>query len=114
MASLPKRSCAQPGCPNLVESGRCPTHQRKWNRDRGSSTARGYGSDWQRLRAIKLNTDPFCQIMTHCNGAMPTEVDHIIPIEQRPDLRLVWSNLQSTCDPCHNAKTRRDNGIDGR
>ena len=58
---------------------------------------------------MKLAADPFCQIETHCKGMMPdnvaTEVDHIIPIRQRPDLRLVWSNLQSACRACHSAKT---------
>lgn len=35
-------------------------------------------------------------------------VDHIIPIRQRPDLRLAWRNLQSLCDPCHRVKTAAD------
>jgi 5-methylcytosine-specific restriction protein A len=31
-------------------------------------------------------------------------VDHIIPVEERPDLRLVEDNLQSLCRPCHDKK----------
>jgi len=32
-------------------------------------------------------------------------VDHIVPISVRPDLRLVWSNLQGLCWPCHGVKS---------
>jgi hypothetical protein len=37
-----------------------------------------------------------------------TEVDHRTPIRQWPEGRLDWDNLQSTCKPCHAAKTRRE------
>jgi 5-methylcytosine-specific restriction enzyme A len=37
-------------------------------------------------------------------------VDHIESIKQHPELRLVESNLQSLCWPCHNAKTNRFDG----
>jgi 5-methylcytosine-specific restriction endonuclease McrA len=33
------------------------------------------------------------------------EVDHKIRIVERPDLRLVWENLQSLCGRCHAAKS---------
>jgi 5-methylcytosine-specific restriction endonuclease McrA len=32
----------------------------------------------------------------------------VIPIRERPDPRLVWENLQSSCKPCHAAKTARE------
>src|SRR5690348_5478472 len=98
------RPCANQPCPALVEKGRCPSCQRKLEAARGSSTQRGYGSDWERVRRAYLAEHPFCQIRLLCNGVMAIEVDHIIPIEQRPDLRLEWSNLQSACKPCNVAK----------
>jgi 5-methylcytosine-specific restriction endonuclease McrA len=33
--------------------------------------------------------------------------DHVIPIEDRPDLRLDLDNLATRCDRCHNARTMR-------
>ena len=38
------------------------------------------------------------------------ELDHIIPIDQAPHLRLMPLNLQPLCHPCHVAKTRRGVG----
>jgi 5-methylcytosine-specific restriction protein A len=113
MANAPSRPCSVPACPNPgLYRGRCTQHARKHEQERGSASARGYDRTWQRLRRMKLAADPFCEIRTHCKGLIPdnvaTEVDHIIPIAERPDLRLVWSNLQSSCTPCHSAKTMRE------
>jgi hypothetical protein len=62
-----------------------------------------------------LAEHPFCEIQVRCKEfsilkQIAVEVDHVIPIEQRPDLRLVWENLQSTCKPCHDWKTFRREG----
>lgn len=44
------RPCSEPGgCPELVESGRCPTHARQRERWRGTATARGYTSHWSKV-----------------------------------------------------------------
>ncbi len=42
--------------------------------------------------------------------AVPALVaDHILTIEERPDLRLDETNLQSLCGPCHSSvKQRQD------
>lgn len=39
------RVCAEPGCPTLTTTTRCPTHTRQKDKGRGSSTARGYGRE---------------------------------------------------------------------
>lgn len=81
---------------------------------RGSASSRGYDRKWRRVRAAKLRADPLCE---HCTREgrvrAATEVDHIIPIEQRPDLRLDWDNLQSLCNPCHERKTHGTRTISG-
>jgi 5-methylcytosine-specific restriction protein A len=86
--------------------------RRQRDRIRGTRQQRGYDDDWYAddgPRMEALIRDRFtCQIRTHCNGAWTNEVDHIIPIEERPDLRLDLSNLQSACKPCHSAKTMRE------
>lgn len=113
MPQLAKRPCSAYGCPVLVTHGRCPLHQQQRNVHiddrRVSSSKRGYDAAWRRLRLAKLAEDPLCQINTHCqHPTAASEVDHIIPIAARPDLRLEWSNLQSACHACHSAKTMRE------
>ncbi len=102
MPRRPPHPCQHPGCGVLVDGSdsRCPGHRRQVARERedrrGSSTARGYGSDWQRLRLRKLQTDPHCaSCKSQERVSLAEEIDHIQPIAERPDLRLVWSNLQS-------------------
>ena len=79
---------------------------------RGSSTARGYGADWQRLRLQVLEEEPLCRFCAE-QGLVTAarDVDHIIPIVQRPDLRLVRSNLRPLCQSCHSAHTARGSPI---
>lgn len=73
---------------------------------RGSSTARGYGADWQRLRLQVLAEEPLCRFCAEQGKVTAaTEVDHIVPIRLRPDLRLERSNLRSLCKPHHDALT---------
>ena len=107
---LPKaapRACGAQPCPNMAEyRGVCKVHARDNNRARGSAEERGYDSDWRRLRAAKLAVDPICELRTRCMGMVASEVHHVIPIRDRPDLRLEWSNLRSACKPCHSALTR--------
>src|ERR1051326_279119 len=95
--------------PNLpkIESGQTAARKEAADRARGKTAARGYDGAHRKLRAAKLAADPICQIQTHCQGAVATEIDHIIEIEQRPDLRLDWSNIQSSCKACNVAKRNR-------
>lgn len=97
-----QKECPTPSCHNLTNGGKC---RACLSVIRGTTAERGYGSDWQRLQKIKLNQDAVCEIRTHCDGALATEVDHHVPIRVRPDLRLQLSNLVSSCKPCHSAKT---------
>jgi 5-methylcytosine-specific restriction protein A len=115
MPDAPARPCVKPGCPEYaVRKGRCAEHAAQFDQQRGTTTERGLGARWRKLRALKLKRDPICQIQTHCgkgigvsDGMPATEVDHIIPRSRRPDLGFVWSNLQSACQPCNAAKGDR-------
>lgn len=123
MPSAAPRPCAQPGCGVLVRgASRCPKHQaaleadlqqrsRAHDRQRGGSSARGYGSAWQRARARFLREQPLCVACgeRHVISAA-TEVDHIVP--HRGDMSLFWqeSNWQPLCKSCHSAKTAREDG----
>jgi 5-methylcytosine-specific restriction protein A len=41
-------------------------------------------------------------------------VDHIKPIRERPDLRLVWGNLRAMAKRCLDRHTARTAGFAGR
>jgi 5-methylcytosine-specific restriction protein A len=63
---------------------------------------------WQKLRAVVLNTTPLCAdpFLVHRGSPVPaTQVDHIIPLDQRPDLAYNLDNLQGLCTFCHSRKT---------
>ena len=58
---------------------------------------------WRRCRQLALHRDNYqCQ---DCKEAgrftAATEVHHVIPLEDRPDLGLEVSNLRSLCHACH-------------
>lgn len=44
------RICAEPGCPRLVNTGRCADHRREREQARGSRQDRGYDAGHDRLR----------------------------------------------------------------
>jgi len=111
------RFCPASGCAVLTDGSRCEAHRKarhvSVDARRKSPYQRGYDRAWQRLRKMKLAADPMCQIRTHCASKpliyqIAVEVDHIIPIHDRPQLRLVWTNLQSSCHSCHSAKSLRE------
>ena len=83
--------------------------------------------EWRALRLNVLRRDRYiCQLCgAKClgkkkNGISP-EVDHIQPVKDRPDLKLVSSNLRTLCKPCHSrhtilgtiGKAKVEIGIDG-
>lgn len=68
---------------------------------------RGYGKDYQRLRAQVVREEPLCRICTMMGRVVPTqEVDHIKPFDGLDDpLRLDRNNLRGLCKPCHEQVT---------
>jgi hypothetical protein len=75
----------------------------------GSSTARGYGADWQRLRLVILAGEPLCRFCASRRIVTPaTEVDHVVPFEGLADpRRLDPANLRPLCRPCHLRRSAR-------
>ncbi|WP_084211107.1 HNH endonuclease signature motif containing protein [Pseudonocardia acaciae] len=100
MPTRPPRVC--PRCRRPV-SGRCPTCQPSpsgWAARPSKAWINGSTRRWRRLRAAKLADQPLCE---QC-GALAHEVDHITSLGEGGD-RYDWTNLQSLCTPCHQAKT---------
>lgn len=108
------------GCGRIVARGYCDSCRRHaaGRERRGSSTQRGYGYKWQcysrdRLRRFPLCVDPDKR---HPGLVVLAEhTDHIEAVHGPEDPRF-WdsANHQSLCQPCHSAKTVRDDGGFGR
>lgn len=90
----------------------------KRNANRESSDSRGYDAEWRKVRAIKVEKNPLCERCLKIGKYVPINkkvngnygvVHHIIPVEERPDLRLVLDNLESLCFECHEAHHGRLN-----
>jgi len=104
-------ACSVPGCPRVaVKRGRCAEHQALRERERGTSTQRGYGVEWRIVRDEFLSYHPHCQmddpkaIETHrIYGDQATDVDHVKPRAQGGDDD--WGNLRAMCHRCHSRKT---------
>lgn len=109
------RPCREWGCPNLVKSrsqkGYCDNHADKrsgWSRreDRtGSTTERGYGHTWRKLRIQVLKRDNYLCVAHMAKGQLveATDVDHIVNKANGGTDDM--DNLQSLCSPCHKEKT---------
>ena len=84
--------------------------RRPGERWRGTAAERGYDHTWNKLRASVLQEQPLCQDCEDHGITNPDdlELDHIIPITERPDLRLVRANLRMRCKACHQRKTNMD------
>jgi|WetSurSiteA1Bulk_404760.scaffolds.fasta_scaffold03041_4 5-methylcytosine-specific restriction enzyme A len=115
MPYAPKHPCGYPGCAALIEAGnsRCEKHRiqerRELDRQRGSATARGYGSKWRKASKEFLSQHPLC---TKCYAMgilrSATVVDHVVP--HKGDFKLFWdrTNWQPLCKRCHDKKTVMD------
>lgn len=90
--------------------GRAPGKPQRRFDNRESSWARGYDSDWDRLRKRYRDDNPLCEMCLKRGVVRPMhEVDHIVPFKGKDDpLRLDETNLQSLCRPCHATKTAAD------
>lgn len=105
--------CAQPGCPELTTTHRCPTHtahlragQAQHRRDIGDDAMKLYNTTaWRRRRARFIRRNPDCAAC----GKQASDVDHVAPRRilvaagiNDPDADM-W--LQPLCGPCHSRKT---------
>jgi len=104
-----KRPCRYPGCPALVDVGHCDKHRfesRRYDRERGNPTQRGYDWRWRKYSKRRLREYPLCaECERHGRVTLAAVTDHVIPI--RGDMTLFWdeTNHESKCTDCHNRKS---------
>ncbi|MBB05611.1 MAG: HNH endonuclease [Pseudooceanicola sp.] len=108
MPSKGPRACAcgyriPPGLLCSCEKKRQTERKARADRNRPSSSARGYSGRWERERANFLDLHPVCAFC----GATASVVDHKIP--HRGDRGLFWrkSNWQPLCQKCHSSTKQR-------
>jgi 5-methylcytosine-specific restriction enzyme A len=103
MANKPSRPCAYPRCPNLATShGYCDLHKKSLDNDRGTSTERGYDSEWRKVRQIKLDKTPLCERCSKLGlTVIATDVHHI----DGDVNNTKYINLESLCHSCHSKET---------
>jgi 5-methylcytosine-specific restriction endonuclease McrA len=90
------RPCLE--CGRLTQWSRCADHRTQ----RGSATARGYGSAWQRTSARIIAGDG--GVCSYCGGVADT-TDHVIPRSRGGTDDD--SNLVAACRPCNSRKKDR-------
>ena len=107
MPIAPVRLCARPSCGRVQP---CPEHAQEArqlvDQRRGSSAARGYGGDWQRLRRMVLRREPLCWYCRQRGKLVAaTTVDHKTPKSRGgTDAR---GNLCGACEHCNFSKRDR-------
>lgn len=94
----------------------CAEHARQekehYDSTRRNSHQRGYNKIWQKVRNVKINKDPLCEECLKQGKIVPADVvHHIIPINERPNLRLVIENLISLCITHHEEIHKRDRWV---
>lgn len=108
---MPTRAPRLCRCGHRVASGvRCPCERKadaerkaRFDKTRPSSSARGYGSAWEKARAAFLRLHPKCR---RC-GEPATTVDHVKPHRGDPQLFHDQNNWQALCTSCHSGAKQR-------
>jgi 5-methylcytosine-specific restriction protein A len=110
------RPCGQPGCPTLSSDSYCPEHKkakvRRYDRERGTATERGYNSRWTRYSILYRKKNPLCvECLKEDLIVGSQHTDHIIAVTG-PNDPLFWepTNHQALCQPCHSRKTVLEDG----
>ena len=91
------RPCAEPGCPELTHTTRCPAHteppaQRK---QRGLTGQRGSTRQWRKTRARRIAIDN-----GRCTRCPNTDRLHVHHMDGNPANDRT-ANLITLCEDCH-------------
>jgi 5-methylcytosine-specific restriction protein A len=109
-----RKLCQKHGFYLTEESTQCPKCKKESNKTydtnmRSKDRAKIYNSKkWKQVRELAILRDSMMCQECRRNGVdtMFDEVDHIIELQDRPDLAFELDNLQCLCKPCHSIKSR--------
>lgn len=101
MPTLIRHRCTYCG---KVITGACDCRRNETDNRRGSSAERGYGGRWQTFRAWFLLHHPICN---DCGVAPASDVHHVQPLRETPELQYDESNCRALCHSCHAIRTAR-------
>ena len=93
-------------CGSLSPESRCAAHRIV----RSSSTARGYGSKWQRIAKEQIKAVPWCECQgcgLHygpCNAESDLTSDHVVPLAEGG---TADHGTQTLCRRCNSSKKDR-------
>ena len=115
MPNSAMRPCSYPGCPALVQHGRCEQHAEAprpvYNRD--PERQRLYDRKWQMRRRLQLSKYPWCaDCLAQGRYTAATDVHHINPHRGDPTI-FITSPLISLCHSCHSKVTNGEPGRGG-
>jgi 5-methylcytosine-specific restriction protein A len=121
-----KKLCSKSGCGELIapNSTRCAKHpidnsarHKHYDKHQRNPIAKAFyeSKEWRRLRDVVVKK---CYgLCARCKTEKLLKpgyiVDHIIPISEAWELRLIESNLQYLCLEHHNTKTWEDRKLYG-
>ena len=120
MPLRPQKPCNAQGCNVLTRNPRyCEAHAdvvkqfevKQREKQRESSSQRGYSYKWQRARKSYLAKHPLC---AECERkglvVVATDLDHITPHKGDKDAFWQRSNWQGLCHSCNSRKTAAEDG----
>ncbi|WP_405131887.1 HNH endonuclease signature motif containing protein [Paenibacillus sp. FSL H8-0317] len=114
MNKRPLKPCHRIGCTELTRGRFCGAHSqdaRSYDRNRQSSSQRGYDREWRKARADYLVRNPIC-VECASDGKVTgaTVVDHEIP--HKGDRAIFWDTTRwrALCKTHHDSKTAREDG----
>ncbi len=81
---------------------------RRYRQVHADMTALYASAPWRAVRLIVLGEQPICAGYPLPCMNPASEVDHITPLIERPDLAITRENLQGLCLSCHTRKTRAE------
>ena len=97
-----------PGCPELTTGGRCPKRAKDAEQQRGTTTTKGYGVKWGRIRKRYLYAHRWCVLCRKTATVADRFPESRRALVARgvsdPDAR---SRLRPLCTTCHNRETAK-------
>ena len=82
-----------------------PDYRKQHDWDRGTTTERGYGARWQRIRKAYLSKHPLCE---RCLTDERTRAADLVHHKDRNPRNNRYDNLESMCNACHDVEHKRD------